>query len=139
MHQKDDCVFCQIVSGEAHCHLIHEDELTMTFLDIFPSSPGHTLIITKQPFTDIFEVTPQALSAVASRSIAVAAALNQQFKPAGLGVFQLNNAAAGQTVFHYHMHLIPKYDDAELSIHSNTLADAGDLSALACQLRTHLE
>ena len=139
MHQQDDCVFCQIVNGDAHCHLLHEDQLTMTFLDIFPSSPGHTLIITKQPFTDIFEVTPEALAAVATRSVAVAAVLNQQLNPAGLGVFQLNKAAAGQTVFHYHMHLIPKYDDAEFSIHSKTLADPETLHALAEQLRARLQ
>ena len=135
MHQQQDCVFCQIVSGEGHCHLIHEDSLTMTFLDIFPSSPGHTLIITKQPFTDIFEVTPDALAAVAARSVAVAAALNDQLKPAGLGIFQLNKAAAGQTVFHYHMHLIPKYDGIDFNIHAQTLADPATLSELANQLR----
>ena len=138
MHQQDDCIFCKIVSGEGHCHLIHEDELTMTYLDIFPSSPGHTLIITKEHFTDIFEATPEALAAVGARSVAVAAALNEELEPAGLGVFQLNKAAAGQTVFHYHMHLIPKYDDAEFSIHSKKLGDPEELSALAEKLHARL-
>lgn len=135
MHQLDDCIFCQIIRGDAPCHLIHEDELTMTFLDIFPASKGHMLIITKEHFCDIFEAKPEALAQVAANSVVMAAAINKVLAPDGLGVYQLNRAAAGQTVFHYHTHLIPQTEGSAVGIHSKHPADSEQLITLAQQLR----
>src|SRR5262245_51394144 len=108
MHRESNCIFCRIVSGEAPAARVHEDALTLTFMDLFPVTRGHTLIITKEHCDNIFEASATALAAVASISRRVALAIRKELAPEGLGVFQLNGAAAGQTVFHYHMHLIPR-------------------------------
>ena len=135
MHHKDDCIFCAIVSGNAPCEKVHEDDLTMTFMDIFPATAGHLLIITKEHFSDIFEATPEAIGRVAENSVRVAAAISQVIAPDGLGVHQLNKIAAGQTVFHYHMHLIPQFEGQDIGIHSKKPGDPEQLAALATQFR----
>ena len=94
----DDCIFCRIVRGETPCSKVCEDERTLTFMDIFPVTDGHTLVITKEHFSDIFEADEGALAAVAATSLRVAKAIDATLAPDGLGVFQLNRPAAGQTV-----------------------------------------
>jgi histidine triad (HIT) family protein len=138
MHQLDDCIFCQIVKGNAPAYKVHEDELTYTFLDIFPATAGHLLIITKEHFSDIFEATPEALAQVASHSVRAAKALESVIAPDGLGVYQFNKAAAGQTVFHYHMHLIPQFDGKDIGIHSKHAGDPDELAVLAEKLTAAL-
>lgn len=138
MNQQEDCIFCQIISGKNHCHKIYEDELTLAFLDLFPAAHGHLLIVPKEHFTDIFEVSPQAVARVAENSVIIADALQRLIKPDGLGVFQLNKAAAGQTVFHYHMHLIPQAAGKPVGIHAKNAANNEQLQELARQLRAIL-
>ena len=139
MHQLDDCIFCQIVKGNAPAYKVHEDELTYTFLDIFPATAGHLLIITKEHFSDIFEATPEALAQVASNSVHLTKALEQVIAPDGLGVYQFNKACAGQTVFHYHMHLIPQFEGKDIGIHSKHAGDPKELAALAEKLTAALK
>ena len=139
MHQLDDCIFCQIAKGNAPAYKIHEDELTYTFLDIFPATAGHLLIITKEHFSDIFEAKPEALAQVASNSVLMAKALEKVIAPDGLGVYQFNRASAGQTVFHYHMHLIPQFEGKDIGIHSKHAGDPDELAALAEQLKAALQ
>ena len=138
MHQLDDCIFCQIVQGKSPAYKIHEDELTLTFLDIFPATAGHVLIITKEHFSDIFEASPDAISQVAANSVRIAKVLEEQTQADGLGVYQLNKAAAGQTVFHYHMHLIPQFDGKNIGIHSKQKGDPEELAAMAEKLTAAL-
>jgi histidine triad (HIT) family protein len=102
------CIFCKIVRDEAPSFRVYEDALTLAFMDIAPVSDGHVLVITREHFANIFEATPEALAAVAKSSLLVAGALREELAPAGLAVAQLNGEAAGQTVFHYHVHLIPR-------------------------------
>ena len=139
MHQPENCIFCQIVKGSAPAIKLHEDELTMTFLDIFPAAPGHLLIITKEHFSNLMAADPEAVARVAANSVAVAKALEATLSPDGIGVYQLNGAAAGQTVFHYHMHLIPRKEGEGRSIHAKAAADAQQLEALAEVLRPAIE
>jgi histidine triad (HIT) family protein len=127
----DDCVFCKIVSGEAPAHRVCEDERTLAFMDIFPVAAGHTLIIPKAHCTNLLGTEVQDLEAVIAHSKRVAHALREVFDPDGIGVFQLNGAAAGQTVFHYHMHLIPRMHGDSLQIHSRTLGDPEQLAETA--------
>jgi len=139
MVRDDSCIFCRISAGAAPCAKVHEDADTLTFLDIFPVAPGHTLIITKEHFTDIFAATPAALEAVARRASATALAIRAAMHPEGLGVFQLNGAAAGQTVFHYHMHLIPRRDGEAFVLHGRERADDEQLAILATRVAAALE
>ena len=138
MHQLDDCIFCQIAQGIAPCHLIHEDELTMTLMDVFPVTAGHVLIISREHFTDIFEASAEVLAKVASNSVAIAAAIKEEIDLDGLGIHQLNRAAAGQTVFHYHMHLIPRKVGDDIGIHSKQVGNPAQLEQLAQRLRDTL-
>lgn len=134
MHRQSDCIFCRIVSGDAPCARVHEDALTLTFMDLFPVSRGHTLIITKEHCGNIYETPADALAAVATISRRVALAIRREFAPEGLGVFQLNGVAAGQTVFHYHMHLIPRAAGEAFLLHGRTRATEADLQEVAARL-----
>ncbi len=133
------CIFCAIVRGDTPCVKLHEDDLTITFLDIFPVARGHALIVTKEHYDDIFNISPPALSQVAANSIRLASAIDSALAPDGLSVMQLNRAAAGQTVFHYHMHLIPRTQGDKLEIHSRVQGDADDLETVAKLLTAELE
>ena len=131
---RPDCIFCKIVRGEAPSHRVCEDERTIVFMDIFPVTDGHTLVVTKDHFENVFEADEDTLAAVARTSHRVAAAIRSELAPDGLMVFQLNGRAAGQTVFHYHMHLIPRNHGASLQIHSRTPGDATRLAEIAKRL-----
>ena len=139
MKQQDDCIFCRIVRGEVPCFKVCEDDRTLTFMDIFPVAEGHTLVITKEHFSDIFEVDGETLAAVAATSLRVAQAIRRALKPDGLGVFQLNRAAAGQTVFHYHMHLLPRTTGEAFALHSRNRGDDEKLRATADRLAAALD
>ncbi len=131
---ESDCIFCQIIADQAPCYPVHETRYTRTFLDIFPAAPGHCLIVTKEHFTDIFEATPEAIGLVGHVSTLIAHTLKEELQCDGVGIFQLNGAAAGQTVFHYHMHVIPRNHGEELSIHSRDPGNPSELEAMAVRL-----
>lgn len=132
------CIFCKIVRGEAPAHRVYEDNRVIVFLDIFPVSEGHTLVVTKQHYSDLFEADPESLQAVATVAKKVAHALREVVRPAGLMVFQLNGAAAGQTVFHYHMHLMPRAEGEPLRLHARKSGHPEQLANLAARLRAAL-
>ena len=129
-----DCIFCQILADKAPCYAVHETRYTKTFLDIFPAAPGHCLIVTKEHFTDIYEATPEAIGLVGHVSTLIAHTLKEELQCDGVGIFQLNGAAAGQTVFHYHMHVIPRNHGEDLSIHSRDPGNPSELEAMAMRL-----
>jgi histidine triad (HIT) family protein len=136
---SDGCIFCKIVRKEAPAHVVYEDARTLAFMDIFPVSDGHTLIIPKAHCDDIFSADPLDLRAVTDRAREIAHAIARVLAPDGLGIFQLNGAAAGQTVFHYHMHLIPRNHGASLQIHGRTAGDPTRLAEIAKRLAEELE
>ena len=129
-----DCIFCRIVRREAPAHVVFEDTRTLAFMDIFPVADGHTLIIPKAHCDDLFGADPDDLRAVIDRSREIAHAIRRVLAPDGLGVFQLNGAAAGQTVFHYHIHLIPRNRGASMAIHSRTPGDPARMAEIAKRL-----
>lgn len=131
---SDDCVFCQILSDNAPSYQVHETRYTRTFLDLFPAAPGHCLIVTKDHFKDIFDATPEAIGMVGHVSTLIAHTLRSELECDGVSLLQLNGAAAGQTVFHYHMHAIPRYQGEELNIQSRTQSNPEDLQAMAARL-----
>jgi histidine triad (HIT) family protein len=139
MKQQHDCIFCRIVRGEVPCFKVCEDDQTLTFMDIFPVAEGHTLVITKEHFSDIFEVDGETLAAVAATSLRVAQAIRRALNPDGLGVFQLNGSAAGQSVFHYHMHLLPRNTGEAFALHSRNRGDDEKLRATADRLAAALD
>lgn len=130
-----ECIFCKIVAGTAPAVTLYEDEHSLVLLDIFPASVGHTLVISKGHYRDLLEIEDHALAAVAQTSRKVAQALQQLLEPVGLRVGQYNGAPAGQTVFHYHVHLVPVYPGQKPGSHGRDKAKLDELNALAQQLR----
>ncbi len=138
MYGNAGCIFCKIASGEAPAHRVYEDEHTLVFMDIFPVTDGHTLVVPKAHAENIYEVDEGALAAIARTSHRVAAAIRAELSPDGLMVFQLNGQAAGQTVFHYHMHLMPRTQGEELRLHTRVPGNPVRLAETALRLRRAL-
>lgn len=131
---SDDCIFCQILQEKAPSYQVHETRYTKTFMDVFPASPGHCLIVTKDHYQDIFDATPDAIGMVGHVSTLIAHTVREELQCDGVAIIQLNGAAAGQTVFHYHMHVIPRNEGEELKIHSRAPGDPQELEAMAARL-----
>jgi histidine triad (HIT) family protein len=137
--RQPDCIFCQIIEGRAPSFRVDEDAATLAFLDLFPVAQGHTLVVTKAHYENVFEASPEALAGVATASRRVAHAIRKAIAPEGLGVFQLNGAAAGQTVFHYHMHLVPRWQGQKFELHSRVRGEAEALRATAAKIAAAIE
>ena len=138
MAQRDDCIFCKISAGTAPAVKIFEDEHTLAFMDIFPASKGHSLVISKAHYENLLEITPALLSAVALASQRLAQAIHSALEPDGMRVTQFNGAAAGQTVFHYHVHVRPIYQGQDARSHGHSQADPKELETIAAQIRAAL-
>ena len=139
MTTNPDCIFCKIVSGNLPSFKVAEDDRTLTFLDLFPVSDGHTLVIPKQHCSDIFEIDETSLAAVTAASRRVAHAIESALQPDGLSIFQLNRSAAGQTVFHYHMHLLPRNAGDPLKLHSRVRGRDDSLREIAARIAAAME
>ena len=104
------CVFCRIVAKEIPATVVHEDEHTLAFMDIGQVNPGHVLVALKKHAENIFSLEDAQAAAVFRAAAKVARAIRAAFEPQGLSVYQANGAAAGQTVLHLHIHLVPRHD-----------------------------
>jgi len=108
-----DCIFCKIISGDIPCVKIYENDKVLAFADINPIDSGHTLIIPKAHYENIWEIPTEELAAVARASKSVADAIQKSLTPDGVAVMQLNGRGVNQVVMHYHMHLIPRSANSE--------------------------
>ncbi|MCY4034334.1 MAG: HIT family protein [Hyphomicrobiales bacterium] len=135
----NDNIFAKILRGEAPCHNLFEDEETFVFLNIMPESKGHSLVIPKFAAADIYEIEESYLMAMARTSKRMAAALREAFRPDGMFVYQLNGAVAGQTVFHIHMHLVPRYKGVALRSHEEGMEAGEVLEEQAEKIRAALK
>ena len=140
MGHDANCIFCKIVQGDLPCVKVFEDSLTLAFMDINPVGPGHVLIIPKAHAADILSVPAQQLQAVTASVQRVAIACQAALQPDGMNIMQANGAVAGQTVFHLHFHVIPRWDADQLRLHieGGPSAESSDLAALAQRLRSAL-
>jgi histidine triad (HIT) family protein len=105
-----DCVFCRIVTRQIPATVVHEDEHTLAFMDLGQVNPGHVLVAVKAHVENLFGLEANQASAVSRTMLRVAQAIRDAFAPHGLSVYQANGKAAGQTVLHYHVHLVPRYE-----------------------------
>jgi histidine triad (HIT) family protein len=138
MRTREDCIFCQIAAGRAPAFRVAEDEGALAFMDLFPASEGHVLVIPRDHAENVFEMADAPMRATAALSRRVARAIRAALAPDGLAVYQANGAAAGQTVWHYHLHLIPRRMGDPLSLHGRERGDADRLRALAESLAAKL-
>ena len=105
-----DCVFCRIVAKQIPATVVHEDEHTLAFMDIGQVNPGHVLVALKAHAENLFALEDAQAAAVFRTAARVARAIRSAFAPQGLSVYQANGKPAGQTVFHFHIHLVPRHD-----------------------------
>ena len=114
--KKDDCIFCKIANGEIPSATLYEDEDFRVILDLGPASKGHALILPKQHYANMFEIDDEVLAKAAKLAKKVITHEKEVLGCDGYNVLQNNGEAAGQTVFHFHMHLIPRYEDDDVTI-----------------------
>jgi histidine triad (HIT) family protein len=136
---EEGCIFCAIVTGRAPACRVAEDDAALAFLDIFPVAEGHTLVIPKDHAANVFEMEEGPMRATAALARRVARAIHAELAPAGLAVYQANGEAAGQTVWHYHQHLIPRRTGEPMSFHGRSRADEARLRAVAAKLAARVE
>lgn len=134
-----DNVFAKILRGEIPAHRVYEDAHTLAFMDVMPQGEGHTLVIPKAPARGLLDADPEALSALIRSVQVVGRAVKAAFLAEGLTVFQYNEPAGGQTVFHLHVHIIPRREGVPLRRHEGGMADPALLADHAARIRAALE
>jgi histidine triad (HIT) family protein len=111
-----DCIFCKIVAGDLPATIVDEDERTIAFMDIAPATRGHALVIPRAHARDLLSVDSQDLQAVAVASQRLAARAKERFRADGVNLINACGAAAWQTVFHFHVHVVPRYEGDPLRL-----------------------
>jgi histidine triad (HIT) family protein len=136
-----NCPFCKISKHELPAVTIIEDDAIITIMDLYPATPGHILIIPKQHIENIYMMPPDVGSHIMKTAIVVAKAIEQKLRPDGLNLIQANGTAAGQTIPHFHLHLVPRYKDDPVYLefgHGILPADKVELEDIASKLRSGL-
>ena len=131
-------IFAKILRDEAPAFKVYETEHALAFMDVMPQVPGHTLVIPRDSAVGLHDVDPVFLAGTIQAVQTVSAAVKQAFEAPGIMIAQLNGAAAGQSVFHLHFHILPRRDGVEFEIHARDMADSDILAAHAAKIRAAL-
>ena len=124
-----DCLFCKIVAGDIPSTIVAEDERTIAFMDINPATRGHALVIPRAHARDVHEIDPEDLKAVAASAQRIAAKALEKLGADGVNLLNSSGAAAWQTVFHFHLHVIPRYEGDPLRL--PWVPGSGDMDEVA--------
>ena len=137
---EDDNIFARIIRGEIPAARIYEDDRVLAFMDAFPQAKGHCLVISKtSKARNLLDAEPQVLAELMAGVQKVARGLRAALRPDGILVSQFNGAAAGQTIFHLHVHIIPRFEGTPLGRHGSGMADPEELRALAARIAAQIE
>jgi histidine triad (HIT) family protein len=133
-------IFAKILRGEMACVKVYEDDNILSFMDVFPQSEGHTLVIPKAPSRNLLETNAKDIGRLFGAVQRIAKAVETALKPDGITITQFNGAPAGQTVFHTHVHIIPRYEGKALGTHGGVgvMADMDELKVLAQKISAAL-
>ena len=131
-------VFAKILRGEMPSHKVYEDDHSFAFLDIMPQTDGHTLVIPKAEAENLFDLDTDMLQKLIASTQTVARAVKKAVNPPGVMIAQFNGAPAGQTVFHIHFHIIPRWEGVDMKLHAREMADPDKLKALAEKIKAAL-
>jgi histidine triad (HIT) family protein len=132
----DDCIFCAIVAGDAPAQIVDSDDHTVAFMDISPATRGHALVIPRNHSSDLTEISPEDLERTMVAAQRLAGKLKEALDPAGFNVINACGSAAWQTVFHFHLHVIPRYEDDPLELPwVPSPGDPDEIAATAAQIR----
>ena len=139
MHSDMNCVFCKIVVGEIPCFKLIEDDRTLAFMDINPAHDGHCLVVAKEHYPTVFEISEETFVAVARSVRRVAQAVNKAISPKGLNLVQANGEGAQQSVKHLHIHVLPRKLGDQLALDWGVRpGDRDVIAALAEEIRRFL-
>lgn len=139
MSYDDTNVFAKILRGEMPSHRVFEDEATIAFMDVMPRGDGHALVIPRAPVRNLLDADDATIATVHRTAARVARAAMRAFGADGVTVQQFNEPAGGQVVFHYHVHVIPRFKDVALRPHTGDMADGDVLAAQAGKLRAAID
>ena len=136
----DSCIFCKIIKGDIPSSTIYEDDNVKVIMDIAPSAKGHAILLVKQHVANVFEMDAELAGKVFSVVPKIATAIKEELGCDGMNILQNNGVAAGQTVFHLHIHFIPRWEDDFVNIKWTPLSYAdGEAAALAEAIKARLE
>lgn len=131
-------IFARILRGEIPAFKVYEDHAALAFMDLMPQSPGHTLVVPKTEARNFFDIEPAALAELIKRTQHVAKGVQAAFQPDGVRIIQFNEAAAGQTIFHIHFHIVPCYTGQDGKAHARDMADKSVLADHAERIKQAL-
>ena len=135
-----DNIFARILRGEIPSVAVWEDDHVLAFMDVFPQSEGHVLVVSKTSTAQtLLQIEPDALARLTAAVQRTARAVEKALSPDGLSIMQFNGEAGGQTVFHLHFHVIPRWDGVALGRHGGGMADPAELRELAGQIASALD
>jgi histidine triad (HIT) family protein len=133
---EQDCIFCKIVAGELPATVVDEDERTIAFMDINPATRGHALVVPRRHAPDLLSIEAEELAAVAGATQRLASRAKERLKADGINVINSCGAAAWQTVFHFHLHVIPRYQGDPMRLPwLPTPGDSAEIAAAAAALK----
>ncbi|MCH2569258.1 MAG: HIT family protein [Pseudomonadales bacterium] len=138
MAYRDTNVFAQILRGNAPAFKVYENDSALAFMDIMPQMDGHTLVIPKSAAENLHDVEPEILGETIKVVQLVSGAVQRAFEAPGIMIAQLNGAAAGQTVFHLHFHIMPRFEGLDFKLHAREVEDGEKLAEFAQRIRTQL-
>jgi histidine triad (HIT) family protein len=138
MAYDPDNIFAKILRGEIPCVKVYEDDKTLAFMDVMPEADGHVLVIPKEEAENILDLSSQGMMAMMASTQKVAKAVDKALAPDGILLKQYNRAAAGQSVFHAHFHIVPRWEDMPMAPHGKVMVQAAVLEPIAAKIRSAL-
>jgi histidine triad (HIT) family protein len=131
-------IFAKILRGEIPSVKVYEDSQTLAFMDVMPEAEGHVLVVPKEGAENILDLSPEGLAAMMATTQKLAKAVDKALQPDGILLKQYNRAAAGQSIFHVHFHVVPRREGVPVAPHGKVMVDATTLEPIAAKIRSEL-
>jgi histidine triad (HIT) family protein len=138
MAYDNNNIFAKILRGEIPSVKVYEDAKTLAFMDVMPEADGHVLVVPKEGAENILDLSPEGLAAMMTAVQKVAKAVDKALEPDGILLKQYNRPAAGQSVFHVHFHIVPRWEGVPLAPHGKVMVEAARLEPIAAKIRSEL-
>jgi len=131
-------IFARILRGEIPCVKLYEDAKTLAFMDVMPEAEGHVLVVPKEGAQDILDLSAEGLAAMMATTQKIAKAVDRALSPDGILLKQYNRAAAGQSIFHVHFHIVPRWEGVPMAPHGKVMVQPAVLEPIAAKIRSQL-
>ena len=131
-------IFAKILRGEIPCVKVYEDAKTLAFMDVMPEAEGHVLVVPKEAAQDILDLSAEGLAAMMATTQKIAKAVDKALQPDGILLKQYNRAAAGQSIFHVHFHIVPRWHGVPMAPHGKVMVQPAVLEPIAAKIRSEL-